>query len=123
MEDSKACSMKSIREDDLQRVFMTMMNKLRFGNDLVLKPLLIAITTRNSRKNSYSLQNIEEEMKNNITQREQLASLLSKGTLERPIFIQAHNKLMMEYEHLEGEHELLLRMDVLATRWSRHSMN
>lgn len=112
LEDSKSCSMKFIRDDDLQRVFMTMMNKLRFGNDLVLKPLLIAITTGNLKKNSHSIQNVEEAMKNNITQREQLASLLSKGTLERPVFLQVHNKLMMEYEHLEGEHELLLRMDV-----------
>ena len=111
LEDSKSCSMKYIREDDLKRVFLTMMNKLRFGNDLVLKPLLISITTSSSKKNANSVEDIEKEMKSNEEQRKQLNVLLTKGYLERPIFAEAHNKLVMEYEHLTAKRDLLFRMD------------
>lgn len=111
LEDSKSCSMKYIREDDLKRVFLTMMNKLRFGNDLVLKPLLISITTSSSKKNANSVEDIEKEMKSNEEQRKQLNVLLTKGYLERPVFAEAHNKLVMEYEHLTAKRDLLFRMD------------
>lgn len=111
LEDSKSCSMKFIRDDDLKRTFLTMMNKLVFGNDLVLKPLLISITTNNSKKNANSVEDIEKEMESNEEQRKQLNTLLTNGYLERPVFAEAHNKLIMEYEHLVAKRDLLFRMD------------
>lgn len=111
LEDSKSCSMKYIRDDDMKRVFLTMMNKLRFGNDLVLKPLLIAITTDNSKKNIHSVEEIEKEIAANEEQRKQLNTLLTRGYLERPVFAEAHNKLITEYEHLIAKRDLLYRMD------------
>ena len=80
LEDSKSCSMKFIRDDDLKRTFLTMMNKLVFGNDLVLKPLLISITTNNSKKNANSVEDIEKEMKSNEEQRRTIAEgLMADG--------------------------------------------
>lgn len=80
LEDSKSCSMKFIRDDDLKRTFLTMMNKLVFGNDLVLKPLLISITTNNSKKNANSVEDIEKEMKSNEEQRRTIADgLMADG--------------------------------------------
>lgn len=111
LEDSESCSMKFIRDEDLKRAFLTMMNKLRFGNDLVLKPLLISITTSNSQKNIHSIEDIEKEMAANEEQRKQMNLLLTKGYLERPVFMEAHNKFVMEYEHLLGKRTLILRMD------------
>ena len=98
--------MKFIRDDDLKRVFLTMMNKLRFGNDLVLKPLFISITTNNSKKNANSVEDIEKEMKSNKEQRKQLNMLLTNGYLERPVVAEAHNKLIMV-----AKRDLLFRMD------------
>ena len=111
LEDAKSCSMKYIRDDDMKRVFLTMMNKLRFGNDLVLKPLLIAITTDNSKKNIHSIEEIEKEIATNEEQRKQLNTLLTRGYLERPVFAEAHNKLITEYEHLIAKRDLFYRMD------------
>lgn len=103
--------MKFIRDDDLKRAFLTMMNKLIFGNDLVLKPLLISITTSNSKKNIHSMEDIEKDMQSNEEQRKQLNTLLTRGYLERPVFVEAHNKLLMEYEQLTAKRDLLYRMD------------
>ena len=107
LEDSESCSMKYIRDDDMKRVFLTMMNKLRFGNDLVLKPLLIAITTDNSKKNIHSVEEIEKEIAANEEQRKQLNTLLTRGYLERPVFAKAHNKLITEYEHLIARRDMI----------------
>ena len=103
--------MKFIRDDDLKRAFLTMMNKLVFGNDLVLKPLLISITTSNSKKNIHSMEDIEKDMQGNEEQRKQLNTLLTRGYLESPVFAEAHNKLVMEYEQLTAKRDLLYRMD------------
>ena len=86
LEDSKSCSMKFIRDDDLKESLpYLLMNKLVFGNDLVLKPLLISITTNNSKKNAKnSVEDIEKEMKSNEEQRKQLNTLMTNGYLERP---------------------------------------
>lgn len=95
----------------LFKLTSTMMNKLRFGNDLVLKPLLIAITTDNSKKNIHSVEEIEKEIAANEEQRNHLSTLLTRGYLERPVFTDAHNKLITEYEHLLAKRDLLYRMD------------
>lgn len=110
LNEVQSCSMKYIRDDDLKRIFLTMMNKLRFGSDLVLKPLLIAITTDNSKKNVHSVEEVEKELGTNEEQRKQLNTLLTRGYLERPVFTKAHNKLVMEYEHLIAKRDMLYRM-------------
>lgn len=111
LEDYKSCSMKFIRDDDMKRAFLTMVNKLQFGNDLVLKPLLIALTVSNSKKTSHSIKDIEKEIADNEEQRTQLNLLLTKGYLGRAVFQDAHNKLVMEYEHLIAQKDLIMRMD------------
>lgn len=44
-------------------------------------------------------------------QRKQLNTLLTRGYLERPVFAEAHNKLITEYEHLTAKRDMLYRMD------------
>ena len=57
------------------------------------------------------MEDIEKEMESNEEQRKQLNTLLTNGYLERPVFAEAHNKLIMEYEHLVAKRDLLFRMD------------
>ena len=111
IQDVKSCSMKSIWDDDIKRAFLILMNKLRFGNDLVLKPLLISLTALNTRRNSTYLEEIEKAIAVNEEQRLNLNTMLNKGYLEKPIFVQTHNKLMTEFESLKYKRELILRMD------------
>lgn len=111
IEDKNSCSMKYITDDDIKRAFLTMMNKLRFGNDLVLKPLLISICTSNINKNSQDISEIEKEIENNEEQRKQINKLLTKGYLERSIFIKANNQLITEYENLISKRDLVLRLN------------
>ena len=49
--------------------------------------------------------------KGNEEQRKQLNTLLTNGYLERPVFAEVHNKLIMEYDHLVAKRDLLFRMD------------
>lgn len=111
IEDKNSCSMKDIRDEDLKRAFLTMMNKLRFGNDLVLKPLLVSICTSNAKKNEFDIEKIEKAMLDNEEQRKQMNSLLTKGYLELSVFYDAHNKLVTEYEELVSKRDMILRMN------------
>lgn len=111
LNDSSSCSMKFIYDTDVKIAFLTMMNKLRFGNDLVLKPLLISVTVSNSKKTSQSVMDIEKEMETNEEQRIQMNGLFTKGYLSRAVFQDAYNKLYMEYEHLVEQKNLILRLN------------
>src|SRR5574344_41744 len=46
--DVKKCSMKYVPDSDLEVAFVTMMNKLIFGHQTVLRPLLISLRGVNS---------------------------------------------------------------------------
>jgi len=111
LDDADACSMKFIRDDDVKSAFLTMMNKLQFGNDLVLKPLLMSLTASNSRKTSHSVADLEKKMVNNEEQRKQMNLLLTKGYLSGTVFQTAHHKLVREYEYLIGQRDLILRLN------------
>lgn len=50
-------------------------------------------------------------MQSNEEQRKQLNILFTRGYLERPVFAEAHNKLIMEYEQLVAKRDLHYRMD------------
>ena len=57
------------------------------------------------------MEDIEKDMQGNEEQRKQLNTLLTRGYLESPVFAEAHNKLVMEYEQLTAKRDLLYRMD------------
>ena len=57
------------------------------------------------------MEDIEKDMQSNEEQRKQLNILFTRGYLERPVFAEAHNKLIMEYEQLVAKRDLHYRMD------------
>jgi len=111
LDDSSACSMKFLYDEDIRRAFVTMLNKLRFGNDLVLKPLFINICTGNAKKSEIDITDINEKMAQNLDQRKQMNALLTKGYLDSAVFIDANNRLIREYESLVAQRDMAMRMD------------
>ncbi|WP_434793910.1 hypothetical protein TPDSL_03610 [Terrisporobacter petrolearius] len=106
-----ACSMKYIRDDTIKNAFIIMMNKLRYGSDLVLKPLLIAICTTNEDKNKSRLSELTPLIERNVEQRKNISELLSKGYLDSSVFIKTNNDLLMEYSRLQGERDFIIKVD------------
>ena len=75
--------MKYITDESIKNAFLTMMNKLVFGYDFILKPLHTAIIRVNIEKSGQRLKELDALMKDNVEQRKTTAGLLSKGYIDR----------------------------------------
>lgn len=107
--DIKKCSMKYIRESDFEYAFITMMNKLIFGHQVVLKPLLVSLRGMNSDNSLASIRELDKKIEENAEQRKVLVGLMTKGYLEPAVYNKGNNELMQEAERLQRQKESLVR--------------
>lgn len=111
IDDKNSCSMKYITDDAVKTAFLIMLNKLQFGRECILRPLQAAINHSNTEKSRTRLNELDVLIKDNAEQRKATAGLLSKGYLDRAIFVQANNELQVEKDRLKAEKEFLLKMN------------
>ena len=107
IEDKDKCSMQFIREVDLERAFVTMINKLIFAHRIILKPLLDSLRGVNKADNISRINEIEEMMEQNLNRRQALVTLMTKGYLEPALFNGENNELLNEFEELQKEKDCL----------------
>ncbi len=107
--DIKKCPMKYVPESDLEYAFITMINKLVFGHETVLKPLLISLRGMNSDDTLVSLRELDKKLEENTEQRNVLVSLMTKGYLEPAVYNKSNNKLLQEAERLRRQKESIAR--------------
>ena len=103
IEDRHSCGMKAIRQDVLETGFMTMMNKLAFGKEQILKPLLTELQSADRTEGFGHINELEQRMEDNTQQRERLRIMLTQGLLDAEIFNEENNILLSEYEGMETE--------------------
>ncbi|MEA4940791.1 MAG: recombinase family protein [Christensenella sp.] len=108
IQSADQCTMKFIRQADLEYAFCTMMNKLIFGHNEILKPLVEGLRGVKSRDFHAVLKELDAKLKDNMEQQKALVSLLAKKYLEPDVFNQSNNELLHEAERLQAQKELLL---------------
>lgn len=101
--------MKFITEKDLEYAFVTMMNKLIFGNQIVLRPLLLSLRSINSEDYTKKIQELDKRLDENAEQRKVLVSLMTKGYLEPAVYNKSNNELIQDAERLRHQKESLVR--------------
>lgn len=106
--DKDICSMKYITDDALKRAFETMINKLVFGYQIVLRPLLQSLRGMNDREQLLKMQELESQIEKNMEQRQVLTSLMAGGYLEPALFNKESNALAAEAEALRQEKDSLM---------------
>ena len=106
--DKAVCSMKYVTDDALKRAFVTMMNKLVFGHQTVLRPLLQSLRGMNDKAQLLKMQELEEKIEKNMEQRQVLTSLMAGGYLELALFNKESNALAAEAETLRQEKDSLM---------------
>ncbi len=107
--DINTCSMKYIQESDFEYAFVTMINKLIFGHQTVLKPLLVSLRGMNFDDSLASIQELNKKLEENAEQRKMLVGLMTKGYLEPVVYNKSNNELMQEAERLRRQRESLVR--------------
>ncbi len=69
IEDKDACSMKYITDDSIKVAFLTMINKLIFSHQVVLKPLLRSMKGLDDKERLLRIQECETKLEKNMEQR------------------------------------------------------
>ena len=109
MEDKERCSQKYITDDALKQAFVTMMNKLVFGQQMVLRPLLQSQRELNDQSPLLKIEELETAIEKNREQKQVLTNLMASGYLEPALFNKESNELVAEAETLRQEKEGLMR--------------
>lgn len=99
--------MQYIRDDDIKTAFVTMMNKLIFGQKFILRPLLDGLRNQNNIESFQRIQELETRIENNLEQSQMLMGLMAKGYLEPALFNKEKNSLASESARLLAEKEQL----------------
>lgn len=108
--DIKKCSIKYVPESDFEYAFVTMMNKLIFGHEAVLRPLFNALRGMNSENAIEAIKAIDKSLEENALQRNVLVELMAKGYLEPAIYNKSNNDLLQEAERLRRQKESITQL-------------
>ena len=102
--------MKFVPDSDFEYAFITMMNKLIFSHQTVLKPLLISLRGVNSDERLLNIQDIESKLEENAEQQHVLVNLMTKGYLDRVVYVKSNNNLLQEADRLQRQKESIKRL-------------
>lgn len=103
IENKDACSMKYITDDGVKAAFLTMMNKLIFAHQQILKPLFHSLQGYDDKERLLQIQEYETKLEKNVEQRQVLTSLMASGLLEPALFNRENNMLILEEQSLQEE--------------------
>ena len=103
------CSMQFIRDDDIKTAFVTMMNKLIFGQKFILRPLVQGLRNQNNAASFRRIEELETKIESNMEQSQVLTGLMAKGYLEPALFNKEKNALEAERDRLLAEKDQLTR--------------
>ena len=101
IEDRHSCSMKYITDDGIKTAFLTMMNKLVFAHQSVLKPLLHSLQGFDDKNRLLQIQEYETKLEKNMEQRQVLTSVMASGLLEPALFSKKITALILEEKQLQ----------------------
>ena len=101
--------MQFIRDEDIKTAFVTMMNKLIFGQKFILRPLLNGLRNQNNAASFRRIEELETKIENNMEQSQMLTGLMAKGYLEPALFNKEKYSLEAERERLLAEKDQLTR--------------
>lgn len=104
------CSMKYVPDSDFEYAFVTMMNKLIFSHQTVLKPLMIGLRGLNTNDSLVSIHDIDRKLEENAEQQNVLVSLMTKGYLDRVVYKKSSNNLHQEADRLHRQKESINRL-------------
>lgn len=103
IEHTSRCSMKFIRDEDIKAAFVTMLNKLTFTCDMILKPFMQGLKNIDEKAYLHKITEIEERIEKNEKQRAVLMELMSKGLLNPGLFTKQNTELLSEFARLASE--------------------
>ena len=110
IQDIKKSPVKYIPQFALECALITMMNKLIFSNQAVLKPLLFSLRGVNNDDGIERIGQLEKSLEENRRQQEILVNLMSKSYLEPAVYKKSNNELLREAERIQHQKDSISRL-------------
>lgn len=107
LKDLKSCSIKAIRESDLEYAFTTMMNKLVYAREAVLENLRDQIRQEGNKGNLHRINEIDQMLEKNAERQQMLTTLMTQGYIDPAFFTKESNEIASETDGLKAEKEQL----------------
>lgn len=104
---AKSCPMIFIRDEHIKQAYITMMNRLYSGRNVILKPLIEELKKQDHNGSYAKLKEIEELIKENSEQVQILTGLMSSGILTPALFNEKNNALQSETVKLKEQRNAL----------------
>lgn len=92
-----------IRDDALQLAFATMMNKLIFAHNMILKSYLAGLRNSPDDPKAKRIQELHELLYRNTEQRETLSKIRSQGYIDQVVYNKEINELMTQAQEYRSE--------------------
>ena len=97
--------MKFIKDNDIKLAFVTLVNKLVFGKDSILMPLLETLKRVDSKEEVEKINKIEESLEKIKQRKEVLNKLITSGVLDASIYAKESSEISSEESYLLKEKE------------------
>ena len=101
IKDINKCSMKYVKDEDVKWCFTTMVNKLIFGHEKILLPLLQDLKKSKTEDAVERLAKLNEELEKISERKQTLVTLMTSGLLEPSIYSKEKAEIDQEYKLLE----------------------
>ena len=108
LENKEECSMLYISDEGIKLAFLTLMNKLVYGHQAVLKPLLRTLRGMDDKDRLLRIQELEICIEGNTDRKQILTNLMATGVLEPTVFNKENAALIIEEQKLRTEKEKLM---------------
>ncbi len=103
------CSMKFVKEADLEDAFCTMMNKLVFARKEILQNLLDSICRQTHKPSLRRIDEIDEALEGMPERRQMLVTIMTKGYIDPATYAKELNNMEAEVTALSDEKEHLIK--------------
>lgn len=117
IEDKNKCSMKYVKQDDLQYAFVTMVNKLIYGKDIILKSLKNKLEHTSSKDVEKQLMNTRKQIAELQVKMEESERLHYQGYLSITAYQNLKLKLSQELEANKSQENQILLLNSSYTKW------
>lgn len=115
IDDRNRCGMKAIKDEVVRDIFVTLMNKLIFGNDHIVKPLRHSLRQRTPQDEIHKAEALQGEIDEIIEKRQVLSNLMAKSLLNQDDYIAKSHELQLLEKRLRVERDEILEKTSIIT--------
>ena len=102
-----SCRMKFIKDEQIKSAYITMINKLIFSHQILLKPLLAEVRATTYTVDDSQIIILDAKLEKLKQQQDNLVQFVANGYIERPTFVKEQNQLTKQIDDLENKRKML----------------